>query len=212
MAEYVRRRRPPASHPYWARLHDRAHPPALAVPIAVPAGMGLLLGLYGGLKPSFTMSEAVRMAATVSGAMAGVTFVTSLPLLLYDASRQVPRRERWAASAIGAFAVAAVLFMVGMVGLFLALAWYSACSGQGPWLGMLTGGLLGGVPAALVATGARRRWRERQKRWPRWERMRSPRPRATLTVTPIPTPSTQPPAPAANDPVPAPGHGSPAGD
>ena len=65
MAEYVRRRRPPASHPYWARLHDRAHPPAVVAPIVIPAGLGLALGLYGGLRAPFSTTDAVKLAATV---------------------------------------------------------------------------------------------------------------------------------------------------
>jgi hypothetical protein len=193
MAEYVRRRRPPASHPYWARLHDRAHPPPVIAPVVIPTGIGLALGLYGGLRPTFSTTDAVKLAATVAGGLAAIIFVLSLPLLLYDASRQAPRRERWVMSVLGAMAVAAVLFMVGLFGLTPMLVVYSWCSGEGPWLGMLIGGLIGGVPGAAYAAETRRQWRARQRRWPRWESMRARRTTPALTTTPIPVPADPPP-------------------
>ena len=52
---------------------------------------------------------------------------------------------------------------------------------------MVIGGAIGGVPTALIAIGNRRRWQERQRQWPRWERMRSPR-RPALTDTPVSAP------------------------
>src|SRR6476661_8439160 len=110
MAEYVRRKRPPASHPYWARLHDRAHPPQVVLPVVVPASVGLGLGLYGGLRPSYSVGEAARLAAEVAGGSGGALFVLAVLILRFDASRQTPRRERWAAAVLGGFAVAGVLF------------------------------------------------------------------------------------------------------
>jgi hypothetical protein len=192
MAEYVRRKRPPASHPYWARLHDRAHPPQVVLPIVIPASVGLGLGLYGGLRPSYSMGEAALLAVEVAGGSAGALFVFAVLFLRLDASRQTPRRQQWAAALLGAVFMSAILFFAMFMGTFLTLLWYAVCSGRGPWLGMLIGAGLGGTLAAMVALGNRRRWRERQRRWPRWERMRSPRRRPVLTVTSIPAPSLGP--------------------
>jgi hypothetical protein len=194
MAEYVRRRRPPANHPYWERLHDRANPPSIVGPIALLAAIGLCIGLYGGLRSPISVGGAVKTATTVSWAFAMCTFALALPLLLYDASRQTPRRQRWAGAAIGAVGVAMGIFALGIVGLVPILLWYAACSGEGPWLGMLIGGLIGAAPAALYAWASRRRWKDRQRRWPRWENMRVPRTRAALNVTPVPAPTEMAPA------------------
>ena len=198
MAEYVRRKRPPASHPYWARLHDRAHPPQVILPVVLPTSVGLGVGLYGGVHPSYSAAESARFALAVAGASAAGLFVLAVLILWLDASRHTPRRERWAGAVVGGFAVSAGLFATVFVGTLLVLLWYAACSGQGPWLGMLIGAALGGTPAALIATAARRRWRERQRHWPRWERMRASGGRAVLTVTAVPAPPlavAQPPTP-----------------
>jgi len=192
MAEYVRRKRPPASHPYWARLHDRAHPPQVVLPVVIPASVGLGLGLYGGLRPSYSVAEAARLAVAVAGASSAGLFVLAVLVLWLDGSRHTPRRERWGAALIGGVAVSAALFGLVFMAALLALVWYAACSGQGPWVGMVFGAGLGGAPAALIAAGARRRWRERQRRWPRWERMRGRR-QPALTVTSIPAPDLLPP-------------------
>ena len=191
MAEYVRRKRPPASHPYWARLHDRAHPPQLVLPVVLPASVGLGLGLYGGLRPSYSVADAARLAVAVAGASSAGLFVLAVLVLWLDGSRHTPRRQRGAAALIGGAGVSAVLFAAVFMAAMLALAWYAACSGRGPWVGMLVGAGLGGGLAGLIAVGARRRWRERQRRWPRWERMRSRR-QPALTVTPIPAPPLGP--------------------
>jgi MFS family permease len=196
MAEYVRRKRPPASHPYWARLHDRAHPPQVVLSIVIPTSFGLGVGLYGGLHPEYSSAEAAGLALEVAGASAGGLFVLAVLILRLDASRHTPRRERWTAAVVGAFAVSAGLFGLMFLATFLALLWYAACSGEGPWLGMLIGAAMGAGPAALIAFGARRRWRERQRRWPRWERMHSPGTHAVLTVTPVPAPPLSAPQPS----------------
>jgi hypothetical protein len=192
MAEYVRRKRPPASHPYWARLHDRAHPPQVVLPVVIPASVGLGLGLYGGLRPSYSVGEAARLAVAVAGASSAGLFILAVLVLWLDGSRHTPRRERWAGALLGAVFMSAILFVAMFMGTFLTLLWYAVCSGRGPWLGMLIGAGLGGTLAAMVALGNRRRWQERQRRWPRWERMRSPRHRPALTVTSIPAPSLGP--------------------
>jgi tetrahydromethanopterin S-methyltransferase subunit C len=192
MAEYVRRKRPPANHPYWARLHQRAHPPSLAPYFGIPAGIGLVLGLVGGAVGEFTYNQAERTVIAASGAMAGLVFLVAILCLHLDTNAQLPRRVRWRGAMLASSGCAAGTFV--LFGLALAvLAW--ACwlfSGLGPWLGALTGFAVGAVPGVLFAVLARRDWRERQRQWPRWERMRAPRRRA-LTVTPIPLP-VEPPA------------------
>jgi len=197
MAEYVRRKRPPASHPYWARLYDRAHPPPVVVPVATPAAVGLVLGLSAGLHEPFTSGDAARVAVEVAGGSAAVLFVVGVLVMRLDASRQTPRRERWAGALIGGLGVAAAMFATVFMGTFVILMWYATCSGQGPWLGMLIGAGLGGGLAAVFTLDARRRWRERQRGWPRWERMRAPRRTAVLTVTQVPGPPL-PSSPSAN--------------
>jgi membrane-bound metal-dependent hydrolase YbcI (DUF457 family) len=196
MAEYVRRKRPPANHPYWARLHERAHPPSVVTPVVVLGGIGMFLGLYGGLMEPMPYAKAVKTAATVAAGAAGVLFVTSVPVLLFDASRHMPRHERWPAALLSGLAAAVVLFFTLLIPLVLLLLWYSTCSGRGPWLGTLTGLGIGAVPGMTYAAFTRWLWRKRQRQWPRWERMRAPRRRdRALTVTPIPLP-IEPPASA----------------
>jgi hypothetical protein len=192
MAEYVRRKRPPASHPYWARLYDRAHPPPVVLPVLIPASAGLLVGLGAGLHEPFTSADAARVAVEVAGSSASVLFVLGVLVIRLDTSRHAARRERWAEALIGGLGVAAAMFFAVFMATFLALLWYATCSGQGPLLGMFIGAGLGGAPAALIALGARRRWRERQRRWPRWERMREPRGTAVLTLTPVPAHALSP--------------------
>src|SRR5262249_11950183 len=98
MAEYVRRKRPPASHPYWARLHDRAHPPSALLPVAVPGVIGILIGYYGGSRPPYPLSSAVLDACKYAAMFAGVIFVIGGLVTFHDSSRHTPLRERLAAS------------------------------------------------------------------------------------------------------------------
>jgi hypothetical protein len=192
MAEYVRRKRPPASHPYWARLYDRAHPPPVVLPVAIPASAGLLVGLGAGLREPFSSADAARVAVEVAGSSAGILFVVGVLFIRLDTARHAARRERWAEALIGGVGVAAAMFFGVFLATFLAMLWYATCSGQGPLLGMLIGAGLGGTPAAAIALGTRRRWRERQRRWPRWERMHGPRGTTVLTLTPVPVHSLSP--------------------
>jgi hypothetical protein len=194
MAEYVRRKRPPANHPYWTRLHDRAHPPAVAMHVAVPGVIGVCLGLYGGLMEPMPLAKAVKTAAIVAAAGAGVTFATSIPVLVFDASRHMTGRERWPGALLAGLFVAVVLFVILLLLITPLLVWYAVCSGLGPWLGMLTGLAVGAVPGGILAWEAHRRWRQRQKQWPRWERMRAPRGARALTVNIVPGPAESPPA------------------
>jgi hypothetical protein len=192
MAEYVRRRRPPPSHPYWDRLRDRAHPPLLVTPIAIPAVVGLGVGLYGGMRPPFTMGDAVRVASVGAAGLAGIVFVAATIILMVDAARQMPRHERWVAAVVLGLAMAAFFFFMAVIVLTLFLTWYSACSGEGPWHGMLIGMAIGATPAAFFAGTARQRWRARQRHWPKWERMRTPRRRAILNVNELGNPPADP--------------------
>jgi hypothetical protein len=156
------------------------------VPIAVPAIIGLAIGLYGGLRPSFSMSDAVKTAGTLASGFAAMMFMMTVPLFLYDAARTSARRDRWATAALGGIAVGAVLFVLSFSVLLAVLIWYSVCSGEGPWLGMLIGSSSATVPFALIAVGARQ--------WPRWESMRVPRSPSPLNVTPVPAPTDMAPA------------------
>jgi hypothetical protein len=173
-------------------LHDRAHAPPVAIPIIIPSGIGLAIGLYAGLRPSFTMAEVVRSASTGAAGVAVTSALIATAFQLFDAVRQPSRRERWAMAAAAGMGVGVVLFIVSFVGMFVLLAWYAAPSDEGPWLGMLYGGLIGGTPAAVIACVARQRWRTRQKQWPRWDRMRTPRTTNRLNLTELANLSTHP--------------------
>jgi hypothetical protein len=194
MAEYVRRKRPPASHPYWARLYDRAHPPQVAAPVAVPTIFGLALGLYGGCHPPYSADEAARLAAGVAAGGGVALFVVTVPIFWMDHTRHAQGQSRWAGALLAGAAVGAVLFVIAFVPVFLLLLWYSLCAGRGPWWGMAIGAGVGGAPAALYAIAARRQWQARQRRWPRWERMRARRTGVALSVTQVPAPPTSNPA------------------
>lgn len=194
MAEYVRRRRPPASHPYWARLDDRAHPPRLFLRIAIPTLFGLLLGLYGGLRSPFSISDAVHLAATCAAILSTVAFFTAIGAILFDRSRHFAPRERWMTAPVFSSMIAAFCFAIAFVACFVMHFWYSLCSGQGPWFGMLIGCSPACLLASLAAIGRRKQWQDRQRAWPRWERMRTPLGRSRLTVSSVeeePTGATQ---------------------
>jgi hypothetical protein len=200
MAEYVRRKRPPASHPYWARLHDRAHPPPLVTPIAVLGGIGAVLGLSGGLMDPMPTVRAIKVAATLAAGLAAVLFVASVPILLFDGSRRMARQERWPTAVLSGLAVAVILFCTLLIPLILLFVWFSICSGRGPWLGALAGLGVGAVLTAPITAGRRWQWRKRQQEWPRWERMRARRERVRgLAVPARPTPA-EPAPPAGSEP------------
>jgi len=194
MAEYVRRRRPPANHPYWGRLSDRANPPAVLRPIAVPTFIGLALGLYAGLSEKFTFAACLHWASLAASTLGGLAFAIGALVVVKHSSRQF--RGQQLGLVVLAVAVLAGLFtiMIGWVCIFVVLAWYSLSSGQGPWLGMLIAAAIPGVPSTLWALVSWRNWRERQRRWPRWEQMRAPRARATRTLPQLaaPTDGSQP--------------------
>src|SRR5262245_11994672 len=111
MAEYVRRKRPPASHPYWARLYDRAHPPHLVTPIAIPTVFGLALGLYGGLHPEHAPEAAVRLAAGIATGGAVALFIVTVPIFWLDHTLQNQGQSRWANAIMSGTMVAAILFV-----------------------------------------------------------------------------------------------------
>lgn len=192
MAEYVRRKRPPASHPYWARLHDRAHPPSVLLPVVVPAVIGVLIGQYGGSRPPYTLSSAILDACKYALVSAGVLFVIGTLVSFHDASRHSPIRERIFTSLGSGLLVGVVVFGLFFVVLGTGFIWMSICSGLGLWLGMLMGMLIGAVPGAAFAWATRQSWRARQRRWPRWERVRRRRestPPAVAVVPPMPVPT-----------------------
>jgi hypothetical protein len=208
MAEYVRRKRPPANHPYWVRLHQRANPPSLIGYFGIPAGLGLVLGLVGGAAGEFTYNQAERTVIAASGAMAGLVFLVAILSLYLDANAQFPRRERWLGAVLASSGCAAGTFVLSGLALSCVAVVCWLFSGRGPWLGSLMGLAAGAVPGAAIAYVVRRDWRQRQRQWPRWERMRAPRRRdPALSVTPIPLPIEPP---AATEPPPTPTKGRPA--
>src|SRR5262249_26501476 len=132
MAEYVRRKRPPASHPYWARLYDRAHPPPVVLPIAIPTSAGVVVGLSAGLHELFTARDAARVAVEVAGGSAAVLLLPGVFILWLDPSRPSARGQRWVETLFGGLGIAVVMFLSVFAASFLALLWYSTCSGEGP--------------------------------------------------------------------------------
>jgi hypothetical protein len=92
-----------------------------------------------------------------------------------------------ALAGISGLLVGISLFAISFAAMFPFEAWYAACSGEGPWLGMLYGALIGGIPFAAIAYSYHQRWRARQKQWPRWERMRTLRQRTSLNLTELST-------------------------
>jgi hypothetical protein len=194
MVEYVRRRRPPANHPYWQHLHDRAHPPWVVIPVIPTTVLGLGIGLYGGLRDPFTLAEAVRTAAIGSSGVAATTAVIGTFTLFFDAGHQLPWKWRLLRAIGMGTGAGTLLFLITFVAMFVFLAWYAACSGEGAWLGMLYGALIGGTPIAAIVYTYRQRWRDRQKHWPRWERMRTPRSRNRLNLTEVSTNPINPPS------------------
>jgi hypothetical protein len=182
MAEYVRRRRPPADHPYWDRLHDRAHPPRIWRPLLVPIVIGLASGLFGGLKAPFSIADATKLAALIAGAIGGLTFIVMTIAMLIDATRQLDRRQRWPLAIMGGTLTCMAMFFASFVPLALVFIAYSLSSGEGPWLGMLIGVACWSPLFIAIVYVRRARWLERQRHWPRWERMRPPRRSASQNV------------------------------
>jgi len=193
MAEYVRRKRPPATHPYWARLYDRAHPPGGVVPVAVAAVLGLFLGLYCGLRPSYPLREAPRDAVIIAVLFAVFAFVLLTPILWIGAGRYPSRRQPRMAVLFFAVVITIVIFVVCAVFFSATLVWFSLCAGKGLWAGMAIGALSAAVPAGFFARWSRRNWQARQREWPQWERS-PPRLRPAIAPAPVPAPAATPPA------------------
>lgn len=179
MAEYVRRRRPPADHPYWHRLHDRAHPPPFWMPILIPAIIGLASGAYGGLNEAITIADATKFAAIIAVGIGGVAFAIMSVVMFVDATRQFERRQRWPIAIIGGTVICFAVFVATFVPLAAIFVVYSLGTGEGPWIGMLIGEMCWTTPFAVWVWRQRARWRDRQLHWPRWERMRAPNRRAS---------------------------------
>jgi hypothetical protein len=193
MAEYVRRKRPPADHPFWTHLNDRAHPPSVVWPVVVPTGVGLSLGLAAGLNDPLSMRQALGTATAVSGTLAGaLALVCGVPLVV-QAIRRPRTAETWLNALTTMLGIGLATFLVVWVPLGLFLLWYSFSGGYGPWVGMAIGAALGLGPGVLIAWVNRHRWADRRRRWPRWETMRRRHRRqiaATQAVPQQPTPAT----------------------
>ena len=178
MAEYVRRRRPPADHSYWERLRDRAHPPRVVLPILILALLGGAFGLYGGLKPTFTIADAIKLAAMIAGGFAGVGMAVFLPFWIVDSAFRSVRYERAVTILAGSAAIVIFVFIIAFAPLAILFIAFSICTGQGPWIGMLIGLLCTTTLTVPLIWSQRVRWQARQRAWPRWDRMRAPRRRA----------------------------------
>ena len=203
MAEYVRRKRPPADHPFWTHLNDRAHPPSVVWPVVLPTAFGLVVGLAAGLTDRLPVGQALETAAVIAGTLAGTLATCCAVPLLFNAVVRPRYGEHWLNAALAFLCIGLFGFVFLFVPLALFLLWFSVCGGQGPWTGMAVGTALGLGPGILVAWVKRHRWADRQRRWPRWETMRRRHRRQTAVVAsqaqPAPTAIPEPPPPRADD-------------
>jgi hypothetical protein len=186
MAEYVRRRRPPPNHPYWQRLHDRAHPPEVVKPVVVWSLIGLGAGLYSGLKEPLSTAESVDWATQIGLGAAGLVFVISAPMFVVNSARHTMYVYSRPVGAALALALCALVFGLVWLAVFSILWIYSWCGDQGPVVGMAIGAAIPGVPAAVGCLARRQAWKQRQRTWPRWESMRARRPRNPVPTFPAP--------------------------
>jgi len=191
MAEYVRRKRPPATHPYWARLHDRTHPPSGKWAMLGLGLLGLLIGLVSGGRAAWTLYDAAKVASDVGVWVAAIraVFVAVFEL------RGMNVRRPWRSFGRAVFAagydavwtyVAVFVALTSLIVLF-----YWPMSG----MGVLYGGLIGAACwagfAFLVAWTEYRHWRQRQANWPKWEEMgRGHRRRFLVGMAPPSPPTT----------------------
>lgn len=181
MAEYVRRKRPPANHPHWARLHDLTHPPPVRSTVTCLGLGGLLAGAYCGTQDSMTFTSAMRQASECSLYLSGFFAVGGFLTTISD------RRPAWRWSTLGmAFLMAGLVFAIAFAFAFvffagmLSFRWLTG--GLGWDAGGAVGGLLGLTLAGLFVLTERRNWRRRCQRWPRWESPQPTRPAIPPTV------------------------------
>ena len=197
MAEYVRRKRPPATHPYWARLHDRTHPPSGKWAMLVLGLVGLLMGIFSGGRAAWTLYDAAEMGAQLSMYLA----VLYTLLVFGSGVRERDTGRPWVdiAASLGASCLSgagAYIVMVVMFTLLIVLFYYPM-SGMGRLYGGLIGGAIWAGVALSVTRSEYRHWRSRQANWPKWEEMgRGHRRRrafvVNLTVRQVPPPEEDP--------------------
>jgi hypothetical protein len=168
MAEYVRRKRPPASHSYWARLHDLTHPPAMRSTFTCLGLGGLVAGAYCGTQESMTFASAMRQANECSLYLAGFFAIGGFFTTISD------RRPGWRWSTLGAaFLMAAAVFVIAFLFAFflfsamLTFRWLTGGLGWG--YGASIGVFFGVLTAGLFAYSEQRQWQRRCRRWPRWD-------------------------------------------
>ena len=189
MAEYVRRKRPPADHPFWAHLSERANPPSVVWPVVVPTAVGLLIGLVAGLNDPVSLRQAVEIAGVIATALAGLLAVgIGVPVIVLIVRRS---HASWTTVPTAFLAIAFIGFLAVFVPMTLLLFGYSLSGGYGPWVGMTIGAGLGVCPGILIAWGKRHRWADRIRRWPRWETMRRRHRRQTAAAQPAIQPPTR---------------------
>src|SRR5262245_4737177 len=164
MAEYVRRKRPPADHPYWAHRRDRAHPPSIVWPVVLPAAAGVGVGLAAGLNDPVPARDAVETAAVTAGMLAGSLAACCLVPLLFNAIYHSGHADHWMNAALGVLFVGLFGFLFAFVPMALILLWYSVSGGNGPWVGMAVGAALGAGPGAILSGVSRHQWAKRRRR------------------------------------------------
>lgn len=197
MAEYVRRKRPPADHPYWAHRRDRAHPPPAVWPVAVPAAVGLGLGLVAGLNDPMSAGAALEAAGIAALAVAATAVVNCVGSFLFCVVTGARRGGTAANDLAGGLVVGFCAFVVSFVVFALGLLWFAVGTGLGPWLGMAVGAAVGAGPGAAGAWVVRRRWAARRHLRPRWEALRRQHRRqaaAPVVAAPPASVPAQPPA------------------
>jgi hypothetical protein len=190
MAEYVRRKRPPADHPFWTHLNDRAHPPSVVWPVVLPTVVGLGLGLVAGFNDRLSFRQALQTAGVISATLAATLAVCCALPLLFNAILRPRSGDQWSQALAAFLGIGLAGFLMAFVPLTLFLIWYSVSGGHGPWVGMAIGAALGLGPGVLIAWVNRHRWADRRRRWPRWETMRRRHRRQTAPAQPV-APTTE---------------------
>lgn len=171
MAEYVRRKRPPASHPYWARLHDRTHPPSCKWALACFGFFATIVGGSCGGSGAITMYDAFWYTSRYA-LIPAVLMTTIWTTLQYYQSTARTRQQAAAYAAISAMISMGMSYVIScfVIGIFSIAFWYPM-SGIGAFRGCLGGLVYGLVLGYFITWPERRNWWYRQANWPRWEEM-----------------------------------------
>lgn len=168
MAEYVRRKRPPGSHPHWARLHDLTHPPAFLTTYTGFGIVGMVSGGYCGAQESITFSSAMLQAAECALYLSGFFAIGGFFTCLSD-RRSNSIWSNLGMSLLMAGLVFACCFLFTFMGFAAVLLFRWLAGGEGWLLGVLYGLAVAMLAASFSAWNEHRTWRRRQRRWPHWE-------------------------------------------